>query len=242
MKPASILITDDERNIRMLLRTALEADGYVIAEAANGQEALDAIRRDAPDVVILDLNMPVLDGMAVLEQLKSADMNKKTRVVVLTAHGSIPVAVKATRLGAVDFLEKPVTPDDLRETVRSVLDEPELDSPSGVPRAVGGYDDAIHRVRRALRVADFTNAEALLTKIVDGPAKRTAEYFNLLGILYEAQAKWRLARKCYGKAIKADKTYEPAQANMRRFYELHTFGHSKQPVVLGDEKYDTLLT
>ena len=68
MKPASILITDDERNIRMMLRTALESDGYAIEEAANGREALDAIRRDAPDLVVLDLNMPVLDGMAVLEQ------------------------------------------------------------------------------------------------------------------------------------------------------------------------------
>jgi DNA-binding response OmpR family regulator len=235
MKPASILVTDDESNIRMMLRMALESDGYAVEEAANGREALESIQRKSPDLMVLDLNMPVLDGMAVLEQMKALAGVSKPRVIILTAYGSIPAAVKATRLGAVDFLEKPITPDDLRETVRSVLNEPELDAPSGVPSKPGDYEDAVGRIRRALRLADFANAESLLAKVADRPAKHTAEYFNLLGVLYEAQHKWRLARKCYGKAMRANKGFQPAQANMRRLYELHTFGHSTQGVMLGDE-------
>jgi DNA-binding response OmpR family regulator len=235
MKPASILITDDESNIRMMLRTALESDGYAVAEAANGRDALDAMQRATPDLVVLDLNMPVLDGMAVLEQMKSIAVSSRPRVIILTAYGSISAAVKATRLGAVDFLEKPITPTDLRETVRSVLCEPELDSAPASCTAPGGYEQAVNRIRRALRLADFNNAELLLTKVADQPAKHSAEYFNLLGVLYEARRKWRLARKCYGKAMRVNKRYEPAQANMRRIYELHTFGRSTQAVMLGDE-------
>ena len=235
MKPASILITDDESNIRMMLRTALESDGYAVEEAANGREALEAMHRSVPDLVVLDLNMPVLDGMAVLEQMKTLSASTRPRVIVLTAYGSIPAAVKATRLGALDFLEKPITPADLRESVRSVLCEPELDVAPIGRDAPGGYEQAITRIRRALRLAEFESAERMLIRVADQPAKHTAEYFNLLGVLYEAQRNWRLARKCSGKAMRANKGSEPAQANLRRIYELHTFGHSTQAVALGDE-------
>ena len=102
MKQVSILIADDDAGIRLMLRTALETDGYAISEAANGRDALVALRRQPHDLALLDLNMPVLDGMAVLEGLRTTPT--KTRVIVLTAYGSIQSAVKATRLGAVDFL------------------------------------------------------------------------------------------------------------------------------------------
>src|SRR5271170_4306069 len=157
MKPASILITDDESAIRLMLRTALESDGFEVTEASNGREALEAIKTSIPDLMVLDLNMPVLDGMAVLEQMKTLAATAKPRVIILTAYGSIPAAVKATRLGAVDFLEKPVTPADLRQAVRSVLEEPELDSPPTVSDPPGGYEQALDRVRRALRLAQFEN-------------------------------------------------------------------------------------
>jgi DNA-binding response OmpR family regulator len=235
MKSSTILITDDEPNIRLMLRMTLESEGYQVLEATNGREALDVIHERQPDLMLLDLNMPVLDGMAVLEQLKSMTGIVKPRVVILTAYGSIPAAVKATRLGALDFLEKPVTPSDLRETVKSVLDEPLLDSPPVISDPPMDYEQVLGRIRRALRSEDFSSAETLLMKAADRKEQHSAAYFNLLGILYEVQHKWRLAKKCYGKAMSADKTYQPAQENMRRIYELYTFGHSKQPVILGDE-------
>ena len=235
MQPVSILVTDDESSIRLMLRTALESEGYAISEAANGQEALDAIGRRMPELMVLDLNMPKLDGIAVLEQMQKMAATNKPRVIVLTAYGSIPTAVKATRLGAVDFLEKPLTPGDLRRTVRSVLDDPELDTRPLVADVAGLYDRVLDRVRESLRTADYASAESLLMKAAYRNARTSVEYFNLLGVLYEVQRNWRLARKCYGKAISADKSYEPAQANMRRIYELYTFGRSTQAVLLGDE-------
>ncbi|HMB94910.1 MAG TPA: response regulator [Tepidisphaeraceae bacterium] len=239
MKPVSILITDDESNIRMMLRTTLEADGYSVSEASNGREALASIERDRPDLMVLDLNMPELDGMAVLEQMKSiVGASNKPRVIILTAYGSIPTAVKATRLGAIDFLEKPITPNELRETVRSALTEPELDPQPGLPATTNCYEDVLDRIRKSLRLADFSNAESMLMKVADRPDNYTAQYYNLLGVLYEAQHKWRLARKCYGKAMRADKNYQPAQDNMRRIYELHSLGKSAQSIALGDEVND----
>ncbi len=195
MKPASILVTDDESGIRLMLRTALESDGYAVSEAANGREALDAIKTHIPDLIVLDLNMPVLDGMAVLEQMKTLATGDAPRVIVLTAYGSIPAAVKATRLGALDFLEKPITPSDLRQAVRSVLDEPELDSaPEVVVDVPGGYDLVLSRIRKLLRLAEYETAMGLLMKAADRKDQQSAEYFNLLGVLYKAQGKWRLAR------------------------------------------------
>jgi DNA-binding response OmpR family regulator len=232
MKPTSILVVDDESNIRLMLRTSLESEGYAVTEAADGREALDEIHRSTPDLVVLDLNMPRLDGMAVLEQMKHD--GPKPRVIVLTAFGSIATAVKATRLGALDFLEKPVTPSVLREAVRSVLLEPELDSPPASAEVGDEYEPVLDRARKLLQTGEFASAESLLMKAADRPARNTADYFNLLGVLYETQKKWRLARKCYGKAISADKKYQPAQLNMRRIYELYTFGRSKQEIVLDD--------
>ncbi len=88
MNAPKILIVDDEVNIRLMLRTLLEGDGYRVSEASNGREALDRLERDDFDLIILDLNMPVLDGIGVLEQLEAADIDAKPRVVVLTAYGS----------------------------------------------------------------------------------------------------------------------------------------------------------
>jgi DNA-binding response OmpR family regulator len=241
-----ILITDDERNIRLMLRTALEAEGYAIEEAANGREALDAIERTTPDLVLLDLNMPVLDGMSVLERLHArpnATGVRQPKVVVLTAYGSISAAVKATRLGAVDFVEKPVTPDELREIVKSVLAETVRDAPRPLTEdeLAGGYGAVLARARKAVRADDMATAESLLMHAADLSAGRDAPYFNLLGVLYEAQRNWRLAKKFYTKAMRADRNYAPAERNVRRMYELESFGRTSIPITLGDEREPSAL-
>jgi DNA-binding response OmpR family regulator len=234
MNAIRILIVDDEINIRLMLRTLLEAEGYSVSEALNGREALDEIERGGFDLILLDLNMPVLDGMSVLEQLNASQAQTKPRVIVLSAYGSVAKAVKATRLGALDFLEKPATPEEIRETVAAVLKEPQPARSESATDVETGYAGVLNRIRRAMRVADFATAETLLMKAAD-LAHQDAPYFNLLGIIYEARHQWRLARKFYGKAMKADRHYKPAEQNMKRLYELNTFGRTKLAVALGDE-------
>lgn len=238
---ANILVVDDESNIRLMLRTVLETDGYYVTEAANGEEAMHAMVNGAFDLMILDLNMPILDGMSVLEELQSKPPSVRPRVIVLTAFGSIAAAVRATRLGALDFMEKPITPDDLRLTVAAVLSESQpAQELAGETGTVSGYTGVLDRVRRAMRLSDFVTAESLLMKAAD-LAEKDAAYFNLLGILYEARHQWRLAQKFYGKSIRADKKYQPAEQNMRRIYELNTFGKSNEAVAFGDDETDRLL-
>ena len=238
MNAIRVLIVDDEINIRLMLRTLLEADGYTVSEASNGRQALDEIEHGGFDLVLLDLNMPVLDGMSVLQQLSASHAKNKPRVIVLSAYGSVAAAVKATRLGALDFLEKPATPEEIRATVAAVLKEPEPARHESDGEMEEGYAGVLNRVRRALRVADFATAETLLMKAAD-LAHQNAPYFNLLGIIYEARHQWRLAQKFYGKAMKADRHYQPAGLNMKRLYELNTFGRTKLVVALGDESDGT---
>ena len=230
----SILVVDDEANIRLMFRTVLSTAGYVVEEAPNGEVAQGMIRNGRFDMAIVDLNMPTLDGMGLLKALQDAPPEYPPRVVVLTAYGSIRTAVKATRLGAVDFQEKPVTPSDLRKMVATVLDSAEQPMELRSTDHTIGYEAVLYKVRKALRMVDTSTAEALLMRAAD-LAHNDAGYFNLLGVLYESRRQWRLAKKFYGSAIKLDKRYEPAQQNMRRLYELERFGKSDEPISLGDE-------
>ena len=236
MKSGHILIVDDEPNIRLMLRTALSTDGYSVEEAGNGLDGLAAVSRKKPDIMLLDLSMPEIDGFGVLTALQGMRPSQRPKVIVLTAYGSIPVAVKATRLGAIDFLEKPVKPEEIRDAIQAAMETPAVEPVTTLPddALAGGYEGVLDRVRRSLRLAKYTDAETLLMKAAD-LAHRDAAYFNLLGVLYEAQRKWRLARKFYGKALSENSHYEPAQKNYRRVHELETFGRSAETVILGDE-------
>jgi CheY-like chemotaxis protein len=118
---ARVLIADDEYRIRLALRTCLEAEGYDVDEARDGREAIDAVLGGAPDVLVVDLAMPVLDGLSVLRELATLTGAARPRVIVLTAYGSISAAELAHDLGAVAFLEKPVMPESLRAAVAMAL-------------------------------------------------------------------------------------------------------------------------
>jgi DNA-binding response OmpR family regulator len=232
---ASVLVVDDEKHIRLMLRTLLEEEGCTVGEAENGRDALDLVRSVAFNVMLLDLNMRVMDGMSVLQELKDHPPKHMPRVIVLTAYGSVSAAVRATRLGALDFLEKPASPKEVRESIAAVLREPQPASAHPVEADTeGGYESVIKRVRNALRESDIASAEALLMKAGD-IAEHDAAYFNLLGVIYEMRRQWRLAKKFYGKAKRADGNYEPAEHNLRRIYELYTFGRSKEPVAMGGD-------
>jgi DNA-binding response OmpR family regulator len=125
---ASVLIVDDEPSIHLMFRTALESSGYETREAGDGPAALKRLDEVSPDVMLLDLKMPGMDGMETLRRLR--DAGHDTAVVIVTAHGSIPDAVTAMKLGAVDFLTKPVTPDLLRRVVGDIVARHERPEPT----------------------------------------------------------------------------------------------------------------
>ena len=119
MKRNSALIVDDEKNIRMTLVQALEMLDIETETAVNGEDALDKIRDKDFALVLLDLKMPGTDGMEVLRRLVQEKPGLK--VIIITAYGSVDTAVAAMKIGAADYLQKPFSPQDIKESVCGVL-------------------------------------------------------------------------------------------------------------------------
>lgn len=117
---ATVLVVDDEPQIRASLRGILAEEGLRVLEAEDGRQALDVIQRESPELVILDIWMPDIDGLQVLQQLRSDQPGPA--VIMISGHGNIEAAVKATKLGAFDFIEKPFSLDGLLRVVNRALD------------------------------------------------------------------------------------------------------------------------
>ena len=115
----SVMIIDDEPSIRQSLSGLLSDEGFEVTTASNGYEALKIIDSDAPDLALLDIWMPGIDGIETLKEIKKE--NPFIQVVIITGHGTIETAVKATKLGAYDFIEKPLSIDKILVTIHNAL-------------------------------------------------------------------------------------------------------------------------
>ncbi len=100
-----ILVVDDETNMRRILQATLQREGYDVTTAENGHAALNEMKKDPREIVITDLNMPVMDGMTLLKNLSR--LYPDTPVIILTAHGTVENAVQAMKEGAGDYITKP---------------------------------------------------------------------------------------------------------------------------------------
>jgi type II secretory ATPase GspE/PulE/Tfp pilus assembly ATPase PilB-like protein/CheY-like chemotaxis protein len=116
-----VLLVDDEDQLRKVMKDLLERDGYDVEEASDGVQALDQVDRHAPDIIVLDLNLPGLDGFGVLTHLRSRPATSEIPVVVLTAHGDEESEVRVFELGADDFLSKPFRARTLSARLQAVL-------------------------------------------------------------------------------------------------------------------------
>jgi type II secretory ATPase GspE/PulE/Tfp pilus assembly ATPase PilB-like protein/CheY-like chemotaxis protein len=120
-KGACVLLVDDEDALRRVMRDLLARDGYEVVEARTGGEALDQVDRHAPDVVVLDLNLPGMDGYSVLAELRSRPATQRLPVIVLTAKGDEDNEVRVFELGADDFLSKPFRAKALTKRLEVIL-------------------------------------------------------------------------------------------------------------------------
>src|ERR1700733_2973448 len=121
MSAMRILVVDDEADIRGLLKEILSEEGYEVEVAANAEQARAARTRQTPDLVLLDIWMPDVDGITLLREWSSANADG-CPVVMMSGHGTVETAVEATRLGAYDFVEKPLSLTKLLRTVERALD------------------------------------------------------------------------------------------------------------------------
>lgn len=121
LRGISVLLVDDEDVLRKVMRDLLTRDGYQVVEAGTGLEALDQVDRHAPDVIVLDLNLPGLDGYSVLKELRTRPATSRIPVIVLTAKGDEDNEVRVFELGADDFLSKPFRAKALSKRLEVVL-------------------------------------------------------------------------------------------------------------------------
>jgi two-component system, NtrC family, nitrogen regulation response regulator NtrX len=163
---AKILIVDDEQSIRSTLAKILEDEGHRTALADSGEEGLAQFARDEFDLIVLDLWLPGVDGMTVLERLRSAGAPP---VIVISGHGNIDTAVRATRLGAYDFLEKPLSLERVILTINHALSDRKLrDQVRDLRREVFeellvGESDAMRALEDHVRSAAPSNSRVLIT-------------------------------------------------------------------------------
>src|SRR5262249_52989893 len=115
----TILVVDDEEGVRESVREVLSDEGYRVVDTADGSRVIDLIKQEKPGLVLLDVWMPEIDGIGLLKEIKVQEPN--LNVVMVSGHGNIHMAVTATKFGAFDFIEKPVSLDGLLLTVRRAL-------------------------------------------------------------------------------------------------------------------------
>jgi len=202
-----ILICDDEKNIRLTVAAALENEGYEIKGAVNGEDALRQMEDQRFALLLLDLKMPGIDGLEVMRRL--GNVSDAPNILILTAHGTIDMAVEAMKLGAVDFIQKPFSPEEIRQAVSRAI---RLRAGKG---EVLDYDSLIAKATQLIHAGKRNEAlDAARSALYDNPQR--PESYNLLGVLNELRGNFMEAQKFYRSALDIDPSYGPAQANLDR--------------------------
>ena len=168
MSMSRILITDDEKSIRNALREILEFESYKVLEADSGSNALEIIREQPIDLVILDIKMKGMDGIETLGKIK--EIKPDIPVLMISGHGNIQIAVEATKLGAFDFIEKPPDLNRLLISIRNALDRKELSRQNREMRSklhgsveMVGVSEEIEKIKGTIEKVAPSNSRILIT-------------------------------------------------------------------------------
>src|SRR3990172_2661993 len=179
MPKQTILVVDDEKLIRWSVKQKLEHWGYQVAEAEDGGTALGRVQIDNPDLVTLDIRLPDMSGLDVLKEIKQR--NPKLPVIMITAYGAVDLAVDALRLGAFDFVEKPINFEKFQNSIKNALEanwlrtELERTVDAGKSRFslenVAGRSRAMQEIRKLAHKVASSEATTLLILGESGSGK-----------------------------------------------------------------------
>lgn len=163
-----LLIVDDEVSILQSLSGILLDEGYETSVAQSGEEALEKVKKDPPDLVLLDIWMPGADGLSVLHEIKT--LYVQIPVIIISGHGTIETAVKATRIGAFDFIEKPLSIERVLLSIQNAIEFSRLAEENRILRKkahqasrMTGQSAAVENLRAQIGLAAPTNATVLIT-------------------------------------------------------------------------------
>ncbi|MFW6123874.1 MAG: sigma-54-dependent transcriptional regulator [Acidobacteriota bacterium] len=167
MKETKILVIDDESGIRSSLKGIFEDEGYSVETTSSGENGLDKIKTESFDLVLLDIWLPEMNGIEVLEKIKDIDEN--IQVVMITGHGSVEAAVKSTKLGAYDFLEKPLSLEKVVLTAKNALKRKSLEEENiqlrqGMKSKTNliGKTKSMQKIREKIQIAAPTDGRVLI--------------------------------------------------------------------------------
>jgi OmpR family response regulator RpaB len=204
--PLKILIADDEVNIRRILETRLAMQGHTVAAAKDGEEALELFRSSEPDVVVLDVMMPELDGFAVLERIRA---QSEVPVIMLTALSDVADRITGLQLGADDYMVKPFSPKELEARIRCVMRRV-----SHSQGGIGGSKSGSSVIVLGDLSIDFSRRQAFRS---DERIRLTGMEFNLLELLIsragEPINRLDMLEKVWG--------YKPGKASDSRVVDVH---------------------
>jgi len=203
---ARVLVVDDERNIRKNLGMVLEAAGYQVDTAGEGEEALTKCKEQHYDIAFVDIEMPKMGGLELLRYVRG--LKPKMAVVILTAYGTVGRSVEAMKLGAVDFLEKPFDPKTIRLLCEEILQRQQLG-------ATGSVEDLLHLVELAQERKALVEARTYLKTAMLRDLTRPEPYYQL-GALCEAEGDARQAAHYYYMALNADQRFDAARDALMR--------------------------
>jgi two-component system nitrogen regulation response regulator NtrX len=165
---STVLIVDDEAGVRASLAAVMRDEGYTVDVADSGEACLEVVSRRVPDVILLDIWLPGIDGLATLERLRERRVD--AQVIMISGHGSVEGAVRATKLGAFDFIEKPLSLEKMIVAVRNALRQRRLESENRQLRArvdrplvIVGASPVMEQLRGQIAMAAPSNGRVLIS-------------------------------------------------------------------------------
>src|SRR5208337_3114943 len=215
MNKEVILIVDDEEGIRESLSGIFEDEGYEVVTASSGEEALDIIKEHMPYILLLDVWLPGMDGLETMSRIKEIDNNLP--VIVISGHGNIELAVKAIRLGAYDFLEKPLSLEKVLIVTKRALEKKQLETENRALRA--------GMTKKCTLIGDSQKMAEIKQQIF-----RASESNSRVLILGESgTGKELVARLLHDKSSRANEPFVEVNcaAIPQELIESELFGHEK---------------
>ncbi|HET7694776.1 MAG TPA: sigma-54 dependent transcriptional regulator [Vicinamibacterales bacterium] len=219
-----ILVVDDEAEIRRSVRMILEYEGYDVQEASSGPEALALVEREPPDLAFLDIKMGGMDGLETLQKIRQS--NDALPVVIISGHGTVSTAVEATKLGAFDFIEKPLASERVLVTIRNALDQ-------------GRLRDENRTLKRAVEARHQMVGESPKIREIWDKIKRAAPTTATVLLLGESgSGKELVARAIHRNSLRSRERFVQVNcaAIPEELIESELFGHEKGSFTGATEK------
>jgi DNA-binding NtrC family response regulator len=213
-----VLIIDDDRNLRKVLRTELSGEGFIVDEAEGGTQALGLLEKDEYDVLLLDLNMPDLSGMDLLKQITASET--PAQVIILTAHATVPTAVAAMKMGAYDYVTKPFDLEELKAVIEKAHEKKSLLAENWVLKT---------QIKKQSEITKIITKSPLMIELLERVKKTALSNFPVLVSGETGVGKELVARAIHEASKRSEGPFIPINCGAipENMLESELFGYEK---------------